>query len=551
MTGTPAGAASASRDPAPTGPATTGPATSIPAASGPALSRLGSGPAARRLKRRRRAEQRFRLYGQAAIGVAVFMLLVLIGSIGSLAFSAFTHHKVTFDLPLRAEIVAPDGVDDAESIAENVSGFYVLVREQLATRFPEATQSAARTRELNALVTRLALLPVARATARDPARIGSQQTVEVALSDDLDLYLKGLAGDETVVRPGRIDTVEAGADGTFTLTLAPPSDGLEERIAANPGSTLIQQGTSVGRVTGADGPVLTGEMLTGGRLSGGSGAGAAPVVRLIALPEAERNVTDRQIAWTRSLAAEGRIARQFNGALFANADSTYPEIAGVLAALVGSILTMLMTAAFAVPVGIAAALYLEEFAPKNRVTELIEVNINNLAAVPSIIFGLLGAAVFLNVFGMPRSVPLVGGLVLGLLTLPTVIIAARAALRSVPPSIRSGALALGASPTQTVFHHVLPLAAPGILTGAIIGLARALGETAPLLLIGMVAFIAEVPSGPTDEATALPVLVYKWSTGAERAWEYNTAAAIIVLLVFMVLMNAAAVFLRRRFERTW
>ncbi|MEO1786287.1 MAG: phosphate ABC transporter permease PstA, partial [Pseudomonadota bacterium] len=214
-------------------------------------------------------------------------------------------------------------------------------------------------------------------------------------------------------------------------------------------------------------------------------------------------------------------------------------------------LTMLVTAGFAVPVGIAAALYLEEFAPKTRVTELIEVNINNLAAVPSIVFGLLGAAVFLNIFGMPRSVPFVGGLVLGLLTLPTVIIASRASLRAVPPSIRAAALGLGASKTQTVFHHVLPLAAPGILTGAIIGLARALGETAPLLLIGMVAFVAEVPSGPTDEATALPVLVYKWSTGAERAWEYNTAAAIIVLLLFMIIMNATAVFLRRRFERRW
>ncbi|MEO0786873.1 MAG: phosphate ABC transporter permease PstA, partial [Pseudomonadota bacterium] len=257
------------------------------------------------------------------------------------------------------------------------------------------------------------------------------------------------------------------------------------------------------------------------------------------------------IAWTLALQDDGRVSRGINWALLSNADSTYPEIAGVLAAIVGSLFTMLITAMIAIPIGISAALYLEEYAPKNRLTDLIEVNINNLAAVPSIVFGLLGAAVFLNFLALPRSAPLVGGLVLGLLTLPTVIIASRAALRAVPPSIRSAALGVGASKTQTVLHHVLPLAAPGIMTGAIIGMARALGETAPLLLIGMVAFVAEVPSGPTDEATALPVLIFKWSTGAERAWEPNTAAAIVVLLTFMVLMNALAVFVRRRFERRW
>jgi phosphate transport system permease protein len=219
--------------------------------------------------------------------------------------------------------------------------------------------------------------------------------------------------------------------------------------------------------------------------------------------------------------------------------------------LFGSIFTMLITAIFALPVGILAAVYLEEFARNTVLTRVIEVNINNLAAVPSIIFGLLGAAVFLNTFGLPRSAPLVGGLVLGLLVLPTIIIASRAALRSVPPSVRDAALGLGASPNQAVFHHVLPLAAPGILTGAIIAMARALGETAPLLLIGMVAFVSEVPASPNDEATVLPVLIYKWFSGAERAWEPMTAAVILILLVVLVAMNLIAVLVRRRFERRW
>jgi len=298
---------------------------------------------------------------------------------------------------------------------------------------------------------------------------------------------------------------------------------------------------------------VTAQALSGPLLTGEADGfeGESVRVRIIETPESARNMTDRQIAWTLALKAMDRIKLGANAALLTNADSTYPEIAGTVAAIAGSLWTMMVTALIAVPIGIAAAVYLEEFAPKNRITDFIEVNINNLAAVPSIVFGLLGAAVFVNFLNLPRSAPLVGGLVLGLLTLPTIIIASRASLRAVPPSIRAAALGVGASQTQAVFHHVVPLAAPGILTGSIIGMARALGETAPLLLIGMVAFVAEVPSGPTDEATALPVLVYQWSTGAERAWEPNTAAAIVVLLAFMVLMNAMAVFLRRRLERRW
>ena len=217
----------------------------------------------------------------------------------------------------------------------------------------------------------------------------------------------------------------------------------------------------------------------------------------------------------------------------------------------GSFWTLLVCMSVSVPVGVCAAIYLEEFAPRNRWTDLVEVNINNLAAVPSIVFGLLGLAVFLNFFGMPRSAPLVGGLVLALMTLPTVIIATRAALKAVPVSIREAALGVGASDMQVVLHHVLPLALPGMLTGSIIGAAQALGETAPLLMIGMVAFIADTPSGPLDPATALPVQIFIWSDSPERAFAERTAAAIMVLLGFLVCMNAAAVWLRRKFERRW
>jgi phosphate transport system permease protein len=223
----------------------------------------------------------------------------------------------------------------------------------------------------------------------------------------------------------------------------------------------------------------------------------------------------------------------------------------VLGAVIGSALMLLVTAVIAIPLGVGAALYLEEFAPKGRLTNLIEVNISNLAAVPSIIYGLLGLAVFINWMHLPRASPLVGGLVLALMALPTIIIATRASLKAVPPSIREAALAMGASRTQTVFHHTLPLAMPGVMTGAIISMAHALGETAPLLLIGMVSFVPGVPHGITEPTGALPSLVYIWENASERAFHERTAAAILVLLAFMVVMNAAAVFLRRRFERRW
>jgi len=241
----------------------------------------------------------------------------------------------------------------------------------------------------------------------------------------------------------------------------------------------------------------------------------------------------------------------FNWNFLSNSDATDPMQVGIWGAFKGSLITMIVTLLLAFPVGVLAALYLEEYAPKNRLTDLIEVSINNLAAVPSIIFGLLGLAVFLNFFGMPRSGALVGGLTLALMTMPVIVITGRNAVKSVPPSIREAALGIGASPLQVVFHHVLPLALPGILTGTIIGMARALGETAPLLMIGMRAFIATPPSGITDPATVLPVQIFLWSDEVDRGFVEKTSAAIIVLLLFLLTMNALAIYLRNRFETRW
>ena len=269
------------------------------------------------------------------------------------------------------------------------------------------------------------------------------------------------------------------------------------------------------------------------------------------LPESDRRLSDRQIGWFDRLAAAGRVESRFNETFFTAGDSREPELAGIRGAVMGSFFTLTVTLLLSFPLGAATAVYLEEFAPRNRLTDLIEVNTNNLAAVPSIVFGLLGLAVFINFFGLPRSAPLVGGLVLTLMTLPTIIIAGRAALKSVPPSIRDAALGVGASKMQMIVHHVLPLAMPGMLTGAIIGMARALGETAPLLMIGMVAFVVDIPQGVTDAATALPVQIFLWADSPERAFVERTSAAIMVLLAFLLAMNALAVVLRGRFERRW
>ena len=266
------------------------------------------------------------------------------------------------------------------------------------------------------------------------------------------------------------------------------------------------------------------------------------------LPENQRRISNAEMSWIKELQDNGQLRRVINWNFLTNGDSREPEIAGILSALVGSAMSLAVCFAISFPIGIGAAIYLEEFAKPGRMSDIIEVNINNLAAVPSIVFGLLGLSIFLGYMDLPRSSPLVGGMVLALMTLPTIIIASRASLRSVPPSFKQAALALGASPVQAVFHHVLPVALPGMLTGAIVGMAQALGETAPLLMIGMVAFIVDVPQSILEPATALPVQIFLWADSPERAFTEKTAAAIIVLLIFLVSMNLIAILLRRKLE---
>jgi phosphate transport system permease protein len=317
----------------------------------------------------------------------------------------------------------------------------------------------------------------------------------------------------------------------FSMMSAGAAIELRERVLADPG--LI--GTSESLWLLADDKV---DMIVKGHIDR-------------AIDEGLRRVDDQQLAWLETLEADGRVDLKFNRYFFTAGDSTDPELAGIWGATVGSFFMLLVTLALSFPLGVATAIYLEEFAAKSRWTDIIEVNINNLAAVPSIVFGLLGLSLFINIFGLPRSAPLVGGLVLSLMTLPVIIIASRAALKAVPPSIREAALGLGASKMQMVFHHVLPLALPGMLTGTIIGMARALGESAPLLMIGMVAFIVDIPKTPLDPASALPVQVYLWADSPERAFVERTSAAILVLLAFLLLMNLTAVLLRRHFERRY
>ncbi len=268
-------------------------------------------------------------------------------------------------------------------------------------------------------------------------------------------------------------------------------------------------------------------------------------------PEKQRRLSNIQIEYLDRMNDEGLISYGLSDYLFFGSASRNAEMAGIKGALIGSALTLLVCFIIAFPLGVATAVYLEEFAPKNKFTELIEININNLAAVPSVVFGILGLAIFIKLFGMPRSIPLVGGMVLALMTLPTIIISSRAAIKSVPPSIRDGALGIGASPMQATMHHVVPLAFPGMLTGTIIGMAQALGETAPLLMIGMVAFIVDIPGSVTEPGTVLPVQIFMWADFAERMFVQKTSAAIIILLIFLILMNGGAVWLRRKLERIW
>ena len=358
---------------------------------------------------------------------------------------------------------------------------------------------------------------------------------------------KAAALQQVEAREAKRDGILAEAD---TLEARAAAEGGEEKIGRKEPSLLLKIG---------DGWVKMTEVTP----TGGRGVEVMPIGDVSSVAsgdwsyfvadqaEVSRKVSDNQVVWLETLREQGAVEKVFNTRFFTTGDSREPELAGLWGAIVGSFWTMLVTIAIAFPIGVLTAIYLEEFAPKTRFTDIIEVNINNLAAVPSIIFGLLGLSVIIGFFGVPRSAPLAGGLVLALMTLPTIIIAARASMAAVPPSIREAALGIGASRLQTAFHHVLPLSMPGILTGTIIGMARALGETAPLIMIGMVAFIVDIPSGVTDSATVLPVQVFRWADFPERAFEARTALSICVLLAFLVFMNALAVFLRKRFERRW
>lgn len=516
-----------------------------------------------RLARRYRAELRFRAAGLAAIFTAMLILLSLLVSVFGQGIPAFTAYWMKLPVELRADWVDPQSTRSEASLRD---GRYNRVLQQgLRDQFPEV-RDRRELRDLFALYTPLNSATLMREVMRRPELIGESYVFTMPLSDDLDLYLKGKlvedrewAGDGELVVSPEADAVrldfQSPVLSSLVEALPVSEDTSTDRIlSATTPSVFIERAGGTIRLTriSADGYRAWGEVL----VSESETQDAESWGFYIAdTPQSRRRLDDLQLIWTRALVERGVIEHGFNTYLFTRADSREPELAGIKGALFGTLLTMIITMALSIPLGVFTAIYLEEFAPKNRVTDLIEVNINNLAAVPSIVFGLLGLAVFINIFGVPRSTPLVGGLVLSLMTLPTVIIATRAALKAVPSSLRDASLGVGASKTQTVFHHVLPLAAPGILTGSIIGLAQAMGETAPLLMIGMVAFIADAPDlsldGFVEPATTMPVQVFLWANSAERAWEAKTAAAIIILLVVLIGFNALAVYLRRRFERRW
>ncbi len=358
---------------------------------------------------------------------------------------------------------------------------------------------------------------------------------------------------DTASAENRIETLTTEAKALKQRVAAPDRP---EQLTRNLSSYFIKINGGMIKINSVSTAEITGEAILPLKSETERQKGNWSIVKL-SPPENSRKLSDKEIIWLDKLEEDGRVISTFNTQFFTTGASREAEVAGIWGAVVGTFYTMLVTLLLSFPIGVGAAIYLEEFAPKNRITDLIEVNINNLAAVPSIVFGLLGLAMFLNIFGMPRSAPVVGGMVLALMTLPTIIIASRAALKAVPPSIREAALGLGASHMQTVFHHTLPLAMPGILTGSIIGMAQALGESAPLLMIGMVAFIVDIPGntgfidGFTDPATVLPVQIYMWADFPEKLFQQKTAAAILVLLMFLVSMNAIAVFLRKSFERRW
>jgi phosphate transport system permease protein len=533
----------------------------------------GSEDAKRRLKRRYAADRRLQAYGIVAIALAVGLLGVLLASLISTGYVAFVQTKVALEL-----YIDPQKVDASDPAKGN---FRAITREAMTSQFPEAKTDKQKT-ELTKILTSDAPYIVRDYVVAHPEVIGNRITLPIAVSDPFDQLYKGVIPREVAalsyhqmrwfewlenqglvveadgrvaikldvyVDPARIqagnpptgdfaavarDSLQAYLPevhdtGLFTILADDAPEALSRAVAADPGI--------VGKTVQIDFPV------------------AKPFAVFAKGDDPKMlnpRFTQQQIEALDVLKGKGLVSTPFNWELFFNADSRFPERAGLAGAITGSFYALLVCFILSFPIGIAAALYLEEFAPKNRLTDLIEVNINNLAAVPSVVFGLLGLAMFLGYFGLPRSAPLVGGMVLSLMTLPTIIIATRAALKAVPPSVREAALGVGASKHQVMLHHVLPLAMPGILTGTIIGMAQALGETAPLLLIGMNAFIPSIESmGILEPATALPTQIYSWADSPERGFVSRTSAAILVLLGFLVVMNIIAIALRHRFERKW
>ena len=540
---------------------------------------MESGPwasdaAQKRLRKRYAADRRLKFYGIAAIAFAIAVLTILVSSLVLTGYTAFVQSKVGVNVFIDPQYVKPD----------NPAGgnFRLLAQQAIANYFPEVTDRRERT-ELQRLLTADAPYRIRDYVVANPGSIGKTIAISISFSDPWDQLHKGViparlsalhSGQvldfqalqqrgvihvdngvakveiEARLDPARIDAANLPA-GDYAGILA---EGLSRYFGTDRGSNYLPMlGNDAAAALRAYVEARPGEIGQTVKLRvplseyfATLAKGEAPMVIN------PRLGSEKSLGWYNSLVERGLVDTVFAFELFLNADSRFPENAGLAGAIAGSFFALLVCFLLSFPIAIAAAVYLEEFAPKNRITDLIEVNINNLAAVPSVVFGLLGLAVFIGMFGLPRSAPLVGGMVLSLMTLPTIIIVTRAALKAVPPSIREAALGVGASKHQVVLHHVLPLAMPGILTGTIIGLAQALGETAPLLLIGMNAFIPSVESiGFLSPATALPTQIFSWADSPERGFVARTSAAILVLLGFLVLMNGVAIYLRQKFERKW
>ncbi len=549
--------------------------TDIAATGSPATTRSWSDPdVRRRIRRRYAADRRLQAYGIAAIALAVGLLAILLGSIFVNGYTAFVQSKL--EMPL---YIDPGLVDPADPARGDYRKILQLGMDEL---FPDVSDAATR-KQIDAIASSQARFALRDHIVANPKLIGQRITFPISLSDPFDQLHKGLlAGRIAALRESQVALFRflesegkvARRDGHTVYRLpvrldaeridsanladvdfqALARDALMEALpradAATVAEMLAPNAGEVFREQVARDPALIGTTvqteLPASDVYNQLGQSKVPTIIN------PRFSSEAQIGAYEDLVSRGLIRTHFAWELFTNADSRFPEQAGLASGLMGSLLLIIVVALVSVPMGVAAAVYLEEFAPKNKLTDLIEVNINNLAAVPSIVFGLLGLAVFLGFFGMPRSAPLVGGLVISLMTLPTIIIATRAALKAVPPSIREAALGIGASKHQVMLHHVIPLALPGIMTGTIIGLAAALGETAPLLLIGMNAFIPSVDQmSLLSPATTLPTQIYSWADSPERGFIARTSAAIMVLLAFLVIMNGIAIYLRQVFERKW